>query len=65
MELDVRQFGSAAGAAFMLASGGACAAGDVSLASCKGWNGTVVERDGIDTSRATMSGIITEAQPRR
>jgi hypothetical protein len=31
------------------------------LASCKGWDGTVVERDGIDTARATMRGIVTKA----
>ena len=37
------------------------AAGDFPLASCKGWNGTVVERDGIDTARATMRGIVTKA----
>ncbi|WP_345821625.1 hypothetical protein ABC766_07170 [Methylobacterium fujisawaense] len=37
------------------------AAGDFPLASCKGWNGTVVERDGIDTARAAMRGIVTKA----
>ncbi|MEN3237856.1 hypothetical protein PUR29_30680 [Methylobacterium ajmalii] len=37
------------------------AAGDFPLASCKGWNGTVVERDGIDTTHATMRGIVTKA----
>src|SRR4051794_24715547 len=39
----------------------ALAAGDFPLASCKGWNGTVVERNGIDTPAATMRGIITKA----
>lgn len=48
-------------AAVGLAPGHAGAAGDFPLASCKGWNGTVVERDGIDTARATMRGVITKA----
>src|SRR5262249_30521742 len=37
------------------------AAGDFPLPSCKSWNGTVVERSGVDTRRAEMKGIITEA----
>ncbi|MCP1558845.1 UNVERIFIED_ORG: hypothetical protein M2438_002935 [Methylobacterium sp. SuP10 SLI 274] len=48
-------------AASVLASGPSWAAGDFPLASCKGWNGTVVERDGIDTARALMRGIVTKA----
>jgi hypothetical protein len=39
----------------------AAAAGDFPLASCKGWNGTIVERSGVNTSNATMKGIITKA----
>ncbi len=39
----------------------ALAAGDFALASCKGWNGTVVERNGINTRSASMRGIITKA----
>ena len=39
----------------------AFAAGDFPLASCKGWNGTIIEREGIDTQHATMSGILTKA----
>lgn len=39
----------------------ALAAGDFPVASCKSWNGTVVERDGIDTARASMRGIVTKA----
>ena len=37
------------------------AAGDFPVASCKSWNGTVVERDGIDTAHASMRGIVTKA----
>lgn len=37
------------------------ATGDFPLASCKRWNGTVFERDGIDTTHATMRGIVTKA----
>ncbi|AWN55349.1 hypothetical protein DK412_01695 [Methylobacterium sp. 17Sr1-1] len=37
------------------------AAGDFALASCKGWNGTIVEREGIDTASARMRGIVTKA----
>lgn len=47
--------------ACMTAASPAMAAGDFPLASCKGWNGTVTERDGIDTARATMRGVITKA----
>lgn len=51
------------GAALALAAGlgSASAAGDYPVSSCKGWNGTVTERDGLDTRRATMSGIVTKA----
>lgn len=50
-------------AAIWLAAGAgpALAAGDFPAASCKGWNGTVVERDGIDTARASMAGVVTKA----
>ena len=58
---DVRWIGLAALAAAALGSSHAWAAGDFPLASCKGWNGTVVERDGIDTARATAQGIVTKA----
>jgi hypothetical protein len=39
----------------------AAAAGDFPVASCKTWNGTVVELSGINTSTAIMRGIITRA----
>ena len=39
----------------------AFAAGDFPMASCAGWNGTVTEREGIDTARASMAGIVTKA----
>jgi hypothetical protein len=39
----------------------ALAAGDFPVASCKSWNGTVVEREGIDSAKASMRGIITKA----
>ncbi|MCJ2052829.1 hypothetical protein [Methylobacterium sp. J-070] len=48
-------------AALILTLPPAYAAGDFPLASCKGWNGTVTERDGIDTAHATMRGIVTKA----
>lgn len=57
----MRWIGFAVLAALVLDPGHARAAGDFPLASCKGWNGTVVERDGIDTARATMRGVITKA----
>ena len=31
------------------------------LASCKGWDGTVTERSGIDTENALMRGVVTKA----
>src|SRR5262245_33450868 len=40
---------------------GALAAGDFPVASCASWNGTVVERSGIDTRAAAMQGIVTKA----
>lgn len=43
-----------------VATTGAHAAGDFPLASCKGWNGTIVERQGIDTGLANMRGVITK-----
>jgi hypothetical protein len=48
---------------FALSAGSnvAHAAGDFPLASCKGWDGTIVERDGINTAAAHMRGIITKA----
>lgn len=39
----------------------ALAAGDFPLASCKGWSGTITEREGIDSNRASMAGIVTKA----
>lgn len=39
----------------------ATAAGDFPLASCASWNGTIVEREGIDTRTAMIKGIITKA----
>ncbi|MBB3020415.1 hypothetical protein FHR70_003496 [Microvirga lupini] len=45
----------------LLIPGHSYAGGDFPVASCKSWNGTVVERLGIDTSAATMRGIITKA----
>ena len=39
----------------------AWAAGDFPIASCKSWNGTIVERNAIDTPSANMRGIITKA----
>ena len=36
----------------------ALAAGDFPVASCKSWNGTVVEREGIDSAKASMRGIV-------
>lgn len=40
---------------------GSPVAGDFPIASCKSWNGTVVERSCIDTSRAVLKGIVTKA----
>ena len=37
------------------------AAGDFPVASCKIWNGTVVEKSGINTQRATLKGVVTKA----
>ncbi|KMO34398.1 hypothetical protein VQ02_19180 [Methylobacterium variabile] len=48
-------------AASAFAAPAAHAAGDFALASCKGWNGTIVEREALDTSSARMRGIITKA----
>jgi len=31
------------------------------LASCKGWDGTVTERSGVDTENASLRGVITKA----
>lgn len=45
----------------ILAVTAAHAAGDFPLASCKGWDGTIIERNGIDTASASMRGIITKA----
>lgn len=39
----------------------AWSASDFPLASCKGWNGTVTERDGIDMARVAMRGVVTKA----
>lgn len=36
------------------------AAGDFPLASCKGWNGTVVDLSDRDTAKAGMDGIVTK-----
>lgn len=36
-------------------------AGDFPLASCKGWNATLTERSGIDTSNAILKGVTTQA----
>lgn len=44
-----------------LSAGSALAAGDFPVASCKSWNGTVVERSGTDSSAAMMKGIVTKA----
>jgi hypothetical protein len=44
-----------------LSSSTAFAAGDFPVASCKSWNGTVVERSGADSAAATMKGTITKA----
>ncbi|MDO9425199.1 MAG: hypothetical protein Q7T93_00020 [Methylobacterium sp.] len=41
--------------------GTSLAAGDFPVASCKSWNRTVVERNGIDPARASMRGIVTKA----
>lgn len=39
----------------------AMAAGDFPVSSCKSWNATVIEREGIDSGGAMMKGIITKA----
>lgn len=49
------------GAGAILYASVATAAGDFPVASCKSWNGTVVERDGVDTAHASMRGIVTKA----
>jgi len=33
---------------------------DFPVASCKSWNGTVMELSGVDTTRAAMSGSVTK-----
>ncbi|CAO4183655.1 hypothetical protein [Methylorubrum aminovorans] len=45
----------------IVAVNAAHAAGDFPLASCKGWDGTIIARDGIDSISASMRGIITKA----
>ena len=35
-------------------------AGDFPLASCKGWDGPVSQRGGIDTSHAWLKGVVTQ-----
>lgn len=37
------------------------AAGDFPAASCKGWNGTIVEKSGVDTVLAILKGVVTTA----
>lgn len=59
--MHMRRIGLIVLAAAVLDPGHVRAAGDFPLASCKGWNGTVIERGGIDTARATMRGMITKA----
>jgi hypothetical protein len=39
----------------------AYAAGDYPLASCKGWNGTVTEKSGVNSENAMIKGIVTKA----
>ena len=45
----------------LLAINSAQAAGDFPAASCKGWNGTIVEKSGVDSQSAMMRGTVTKA----
>ena len=59
-----RRLGAARFAAFvsgLLCCNVAYAAGDFPLASCKGWNGTIVESSGVNSQSAVIRGIVTKA----
>ena len=47
--------------AIFFGSSAAFASRDFPLASCKSHNGTIIEKSGINTSRALIKGIVTKA----